>query len=89
MATAVTEELSFSEEIVAFASESGFERRELTSLKRVLAKKSERDILEALRKLSNSNGTLDASAFVGELYSLTLTQLLEFEGVLKTIDGWD
>jgi len=88
MATAIAE-LTFAEEILDFAAESGFEKKELTSLKRVLAKKSDGDILEALRKLSNSNGALEASNFIGELYAMTLTQLLKFELTLKTIDGWD
>jgi len=88
MATAVAE-LSFAEEVLARAKESDFTKRELTSLKRVLAKKSNGDILEAVRRLSNISSGVDADAFVGLLYSLTDTQLSDFERTLKVIDGWD
>ena len=88
MATAVAE-LSFAEEVIARAEESDFTKRELASLKRVLAKKSDGDILEAVRRLSNIGSAVDADAFVGLLYSLTDTQLIDFERTLKVIDGWD
>ena len=88
MATAVAE-LSFAEEAIARAEESDFTKRELASLKRVLAKKSDGDILEAVRRLSNIGSAVDADSFVGLLYSLTDTQLIDFERTLKVIDGWD
>jgi len=84
-----TVELTFAEETLALAAEEGFEKKELTALKRVLAKKSDADILEAVRRLSNSSGALEATDFIGTLYSMTLTQLLKLELTLKTIDGWD
>lgn len=88
MTTAVAE-LNFAEEVLVRAEGSDFTKRELTSLKRVLAKKSDGDILEAVRRLSNIGSAVDAEAFVGLLYSLTDTQLSDFERTLKVIDGWD
>lgn len=69
MATA-TAALTLAEECYARAAEAGFTKRELSSLKRILAKKNVGQILAAISKLSEVNGFEEPKA-IGLLYSLT------------------
>lgn len=86
---AATAELSIADECYARATEAGFTQKELNSLKRVLAKKSDDQILAGIAKLSKWSGKIDAEEAVGLLYSLTDVQLIELEWAVKVADGWD
>lgn len=86
---AATAELSIAEECYARAVEAGFTQKELNSFKRVLAKKSDTQILAGIARLSKWSGRIDAEAAVSLLYSLTDAQMVDLEWSVKIADGWD
>lgn len=88
MATA-TAELTLAEECYARAVEAGFTKRELSGLKRILAKNGDGQILAGIAKLSKWSGEISLDKAIAILYSLTDLQLTELEWSIKSADGWD
>lgn len=88
MATA-TEELTLADECYARAVDAGFTKKELGSLKSILSKKSEVQILAGIAKLSKWDGRISGEKAVALLWSLTDLQIADLEWALKTADGWD
>ena len=86
---AATAELSIAEECYARAVEAGFTQKELNSLKRVLSKKSDAQILAGIAKLSGVRSKINAEEAVGLLYSVTDVQMVDLEWSVKIADGWD
>ena len=89
MASIATEELTLAEECYALAVEYNFSKKELSGLKRMLAKSSDAEIFASLCKIGASTNSADIEQAIGMLYSLTEPQLAELEGTLKVIEGWD
>lgn len=88
MAANSTAELTLAEECYARAVEAGLTKTELAGLKRILARRSDVEILRAISQLSKVSG-YSVDQAVGLLYSLTDSQLSELEWSLKTSAGWD
>jgi len=90
MTSAATAELTLAEECYALAVEYGFSKKELSGLKRILAKRTDAEIFASICRLGAAgSSSADINQAVGMLYSLTEPQLFELEGTLKLIQGWD
>jgi hypothetical protein len=83
------EELTLTDECLTRAAEAGFSKKEFGSLKRLLAKKTDEQILLGVAKLAQWNERVDQKMGVTLLYSVTDCQMADLAWVIKSADGWD
>lgn len=71
------------------AAWAGADASETRALKRALAKKSDADIYEAIRRHAGVSSIADATDAEAILYSFTELQVISFTETLRLVDGWD
>lgn len=71
------------------AAWAGADASETRALKRALAKKSDADIYEAIRRHAGVSFVADAADAEAILYSFTELQVISFAETLRILAGWD